>query len=132
MMNTIRIAYTSFISEKGVILPWVLIFCYIIIFLTITGVEHYKYQLLLTQSHKEAIKIQHVLEVSRKALELELSALPPQNSNHAFLMSNANGESEASCFRESETQWVCEWEITGEKGGTKFIKTFHNQKIAPH
>ncbi|MYL47972.1 hypothetical protein GLV98_00685 [Halobacillus litoralis] len=115
-----------FHNVHGIVFPWVLIFCFLLLIVTFTTINQYKNHLLLVKSHQASVVKQHILDTSRMKLDAELEALPIEQMQYSSAFHTPDGESVADCTRE-EDKWVCLWNITPVVNGHQSqVRTFQS------
>ncbi|WP_226583004.1 hypothetical protein [Halobacillus litoralis] len=87
--------------------------------------EQYQNHIIITESHHSGIIKEHLLQSSRRELEIELRSATSLDSPHQYVRETPNGSAKAECIIETSPIWSCNWELTTNNSGTKFSKTFH-------
>ncbi|SDO44869.1 hypothetical protein [Halobacillus aidingensis] len=111
-----------FHNAHGIVFPWVLIFCFLLLIVTLTTINQYKNHLILIKSHQASVVKQHILDTSRMKLDEELETIPLEQMQYSSAFLTPDGESVAECTRE-ESQWVCLWNIV-VNGNQSQVRTF--------
>ncbi|WP_146812858.1 hypothetical protein [Halobacillus faecis] len=122
MTNTTR-EKSIFHNAHGVIFPWVLIICFLLLIVTFTTINQYKNHLLLVSSHQSSVVKQHILDFSRMRLDTALETVSINQIQYSTAYSTPDGESTTECTRE-ETQWVCLSDIVVGDHRSQ-VRTFH-------
>ncbi|MBX0358706.1 hypothetical protein [Halobacillus sp. Nhm2S1] len=112
-----------FHNARGVIFPWVLIICFLLLIVTFTTINQYKNHLLLVSSHQSSIVKQHILDFSRMKLDTGLKTVPVNQIKYSTAYYTPDGESTTECTR-GETHWVCLSDIVVGDHRSQ-VRTFH-------
>ncbi|MGR9049379.1 hypothetical protein ACQ4XT_12210 [Halobacillus faecis] len=99
-----------FHNAQGIVFPWVLILCFLLLIVTLSTINQYNNHLLLVKSHQSSVIKQHILDTSRMRLNVKLETLPIEQRQYSSAFHTPDGESVVDCTRE-ESHWDCLWNI---------------------
>ncbi|MYL71909.1 hypothetical protein GLW00_13660 [Halobacillus litoralis] len=109
-------------NDHGIVFPWMLILCFLLLIVTLTTTNQYKNHLYLVKSHQASVIKQHILDTSRLKLNTELKKIPKEQMQYSTTLHTPDGESAVECSRE-EIQWECLWHIIVNSNSFQ-LKTF--------